>query len=248
MYGYNFRSNLLGESEPDPLGPPPGTMVEPHELPISEHYTLDIVTLTPQSKAIPQPNSQRRLNFEAQAWENQNPNKRIAIGGQYDARKVVRSDNASDTTRATGADAHDDPHTGPGGAVGQKKKFTAYDKGSASVPTKQSHDDQGILQGIGSEHVNHTDEGSKVPKCPIKGVKGASELASPSAKVDDDSFGLSDGSSSKATEAIDDGMNGELLFPAMQLCKGEGEMVLLSLCNCSGGFEKSELVVGGKQR
>ena len=244
MYDYNFRSKLMGESaEPDPLGPLPGTMVEPHE-----HYTLDIVTLTPQSKATRQPNSQRRLNFEAQAWENQNPNKRIAIGGLYDARKVVRSDNASDTTRATGADAHDDPHTGPGGAVGQKKKFTAYDKGSASVPTKQSHDDQGILQGIGSEHVNHTDEGSKVPKCPIKGVKGASELASPSAKVDDDSFGLSDGSNSKATEAIDDGMTGELLFPAMQLCKGEGEMVLPSLCSCSGGFEKSELVVGGKQR
>ena len=248
MSDYHFRSKLLGESAgPDPLRPPPGTVV---------HYTLDIVTLTPQlpqSKATPQPKSQRRLNFEAQAWDNQNPNQRVAIGGQYDAKKVARCDNASDTTRAMGADAHDDPHTGPGGAVGQKNKFTACDEGSASVPTKQPHDDQGILQGIGSEHVSHTkekDEGSKVPKCPIKEVKGASELASRSAKVNatDDSFGSSDGSNNKATEVIDDGMNGELVFPAMQLCEGEGEIVLPSLGSCSGGFEKSELVVGGNQR
>ena len=244
----------MEESEPEPLGPPPSTAVEPHE-----HYTLDIDTLTPQlpqSKATPRPNSQRRLNFEAQAWEKQNPNQRIAIGGQYDAKKVVCGDNVFGTTRAMGADAHDDPHTGPGGAVGQKKKFTTCDEGSASVPTKQSHDDQGILQGSGSEHVNHTkqkDEGSRVPKCPIKlseTAKGASELASPSAKVDatDDNFGLSDGSNSKATEAIDGGMNGELVFPAMQLCKGEGEIVLPSLCSYSGGLEKSELVVGRIQR
>ena len=254
MHGYNFRSKLLGESEADPLAPPPVTPVEPHE-----HYTLDIDTLTPQlpqSKATLRPNSQRQLNFEARAWEKQNPNQRIAIRGQYDAKRVVRGDNASDTTRATGTDTHDDPHTGPGGAVGRNKKFTAYDKGLASVPTKQPHDDQGILQGSGSEHVNHTkqkDEGSKVPKCPIKSseeAKGASELANPSARVDatDDSFGLSDGSNSKATEAIDDGMNGELVFPVMQLCEGEGEMFLLSLCSCSGGFENSELVVGGNQR
>ena len=211
---------------------------------------MNIDTLTPQlpQSKPPRPNSRRQLNFEAQALEKQNLNQRIAIGGQYDAKKVVCGDSAADMTRATEADTHDDPRTGPGGSVGQNKKFTAYDKGSTSVPTVQPHEDQGILQGSGSEHVNRTkqkDKGSKVTKCPIKlseETKGASELTSPSGRVD-----ATDSSISKAIEAIDCGMNGELVFPVMQLCEGEGERVLPSLymCSCSGGFENSELVVGG---
>lgn len=223
--------------------------MEPHKLPTPEHYTLNIETLTPQlpqSKPPPRPNSRRQLNFEAQAWEKRNPNQRIAIGGQYDAKKVVCGDSAADMAHATETNMHDDPRMGPGGSVGQNKKLTAYDKGSTSVPTVQPHEDQGILQGSGSEHVNHTkqkDKGSKVTKCLIKSseeTKEASELTSPSGRVD-----ATDSSISKAFEAIDCGMNGELVFPVMQLCEGEGEMVVLSLCSCSGGFEKSELVIGG---
>ena len=176
---------------------------------------------------------------------------------------MLCGDSPADTTRATEADTHDDPRTGPGGSVGQNKKFTAYDKGSTSVPTVQPHEDQGILQGSGSEHVNRTkqkDEGSKVTKCPIKSseeTKGASELTSQSGRVDATDSSISkapsgrvdatDSSISKAIEAIDCGMNGELVFPVMQLCEGEGEMVLPSLymCSCSGGFENSKLVIGG---
>lgn len=194
--------------------------------PPTPHYTLVTETPTPLTS---QSRAQRQLNFEAQSIGEGNPNRRIVI-----------------------VPTHDDPHMGPLGAVGLSKKFPDSDEGSNFAQSKQPDDDQGD-QGSGSKPVNHTnqngnkDEGPNVTtrlimKSKTDESKRVGEPADLSLATIPGSLG-SDEDISMPREAIDDGVNGELVFPVMQLLRKDVVVVVLPLHSWQGGVENSELVI-----
>lgn len=196
----------------------PGPSQDNCKEPPAQQYTLDTETPTPHtSQCQGHPRPQRQLNFEAQSIGKRNSNVRTLI-----------------------APKHDDPHVGPLGAVGRSKMFPDSDEGLGN-------------QGSGSKPVNHTnqngdkDKGSNVATCLITKsktdeTKRAGEPADLSLATIPGSLGSDEGIS-VPREAIDDGVNGEMVFPVMQLLRKDVVVVVLPLHSWGGGVENSELVI-----
>lgn len=215
------RTNPVSDTFKSPQGPLQG------KDPPTQQYTETPTPHTSQCQGHPRP--QRQLNFEAQSIGEGNPNRRTVI-----------------------VPTHDDPRMGPLGAVGLSKKFPDSDEGSNFAQSKQPDDDQGD-QGSGSKPVNHTnqngdkDEGLNVTTRPIMKSKTdeskrAGEPADLSLATIPGSLGSDEGIS-VPREAIDDGVNGEMVFPVMRLLRKDVVVVVLPLHSWGGGVENSELVI-----
>ena len=219
MIKVSFSCRMYSDSGGDGKFPVSGTHTtqggkEPH----AHHFTLDTETPTPRTH----PQSQRRLKFIATAVGVRHPNLRTAIGSCDPIQDGIASNAARmDKLTKKAVNIHDDPHVGPGGAVGLSEKFPDSDKGSTRAKqsyTSDDDDDQG-KQGSRSEQVNCTnqnddkDKGSNVATCQIKKSeteedKGAGEPADFSlATISSGSLG-SDEDVGGAREAIDDGSLG----------------------------------------
>ena len=254
--GQNVRSTsliscrLTGGGGAQSLRPSPAAPGEvgDRKLP-AEPFCSNVEQVPPQSLVHLQQPKETHLQFKASAISGEKLN-RVAYEKEKPMEHVeVMSIDAASTAAPKNYEyAHDDSHMGPVGAMSRIKKLEdSYD------------DDQGDSQSvhIWSESVylsnpNDEDEGSNVTTLlnetfEMDQIPEASEpadlTASPGTNVGTLSFSPSDVTIT-ATEADDRGMNGELVFPVMQLCEWEGEMVLLPLSRCDGGLENSELVTG----
>lgn len=254
--GQNVRSTsliscrLTGGGGAQSLRPSPAAPGEvgDRKLP-AEPFCSNVEQVPPQSLVHLQQPKETHLQFKASAISGEKLN-RVAYEKEKPMEHVeVMSIDAASTAAPKNYEyAHDDSHMGPVGAMSRIKKLEdSYD------------DDQGDSQSvhIWSESVylsnpNDEDEGSNVTTLlnetfEMDQIPEASEpadlTASPGTNVGTLSFSPSDVTIT-ATEADDCGMNGELVFPVMQLCEWEGEMVLLPLSRCDGGLENSELVTG----
>lgn len=217
----------------------------------AEPFCFNVEQDPPQSLVHLQQPKETHLQFKASATSGEKLNSKIRVA--YEKEKpmehveVTSIDAASRVAPKDYEFTHDDSHVGPDGAMSRIKKL------------EDSNDDQGDSQSVHSwsesvylSNPNDEEEGSNVTTLLNETFKTdqipeanepADLTASPGTNVGTLSFGPSDVSIT-ATEADDCSMNGELVFPVMHLCEWEGEMVLLPLSRCDGGFENSELVTG----